>query len=428
MKKIIPITPEGSINAAYGSIIAKPINRFAPLTGDATISGLSSPPPLSLYIHIPWCVKKCPYCDFNSHESRHKNKNEEIPEKRYVAALIADLEQSVPRVYGRKIRSVFFGGGTPSLFSADSINEILSAVNMLTPLEYGAEVTLEANPGTLGANIQDTAHFTGYKAAGVNRVSLGIQSFNADYLRALGRIHDDKQAIFAAELALKTFERVNLDVMYALPNQTLEHALADAKQAVDLNPDHLSFYHLTLEPNTPFYRTPPSLLNDDLSADMQEKIEAFLAENGYEHYETSAFCKPKNNGRHNLNYWQFGDYLGIGAGAHSKLSYHDKITRETRHKHPKAFMEAAENGNAADNIWPIERADLGFEFMMNALRLTGGFDMSLFGQRTGLPWESLSTRLAEALHKQLIVQEGHLIKPTLLGQRYLNDLLALFLD
>ena len=413
MKTIIPITPEAKLHTP-----SKPINSTAPLTGDATLSGLKNPPPLSLYIHIPWCVKKCPYCDFNSHESRT-----EIPEERYVAALIADLEQSVPRVYGRKIKSVFFGGGTPSLFSAESIYEILSAVNRLTPLEYDAEVTLEANPGTV-----DIGHFAGYKDAGVNRVSLGIQSFNADYLKALGRIHDNKQAIFAAELALKTFERVNLDVMYALPNQTLEAALKDAQQAVNLNPDHLSFYHLTLEPNTPFYRTPPRLPSDDASAEMQVQIENLLAENGYAHYETSAFCKPKNEARHNLNYWQFGDYLGIGAGAHSKLSYHDKITRETRHKHPKAFVEAAESGRATDNIWQIERADLGFEFMLNALRLTAGFEKNLFQQRTGLPWEAITMRVSEASKKGLITQELNLIKPTLLGQRYLNDLLALFLD
>ena len=396
----------------------KPINTNSPILGDATLSGLKNPPPLSLYIHIPWCVKKCPYCDFNSHESRN-----EIPEKRYVAALIADLEQSVPRVYGRKIKSVFFGGGTPSLFSSESINEILSAVRMLTPLDYGAEVTLEANPGTV-----DTNHFAGYKQAGVNRVSLGIQSFNADYLKALGRIHDDKQAIQAAELALKTFERVNLDVMYALPNQNLKDALNDAQMAVKLSPDHLSFYHLTLEPNTPFHRTPPSLPSDDVSADMQERIENLLAENGYEHYETSAFCKPKSNARHNLNYWQFGDYLGIGAGAHSKLSYHDKITRETRHKSPKAFMENAENGNAVDNTWVIERADLGFEFMMNALRLTNGFEATLFQERTGLPLNLVSMRLAEASQKGLLTQNHHLIAPTLLGQRYLNNLLEVFLS
>lgn len=423
MKKIIEIKSEASFNKP-----SKPINTTAPLAGDATLSGLTNPPPLSLYIHIPWCVKKCPYCDFNSHESRAQNNGEKFPEKRYVAAIIRDLEQSVPRVYGRKIKSVFFGGGTPSLFSADSINEILSAVNMLTPLEYGAEVTLEANPGTLGAKIQDTAHFAGYKQAGVNRVSLGIQSFNADYLKALGRIHDDKQAIYAAELALKTFDRVNFDVMYALPNQTLEHALQDAKLAVDLNPDHLSFYHLTLEPNTPFYRTPPSLPDDDSSSDMQEQIENLLTKHGYEHYETSAFCKPRMQARHNLNYWQFGDYLGIGAGAHSKLSFHDKITRETRHKHPKAFMEAAEGGNAVDNMWQIEQTDLGFEFMMNALRLCNGFDIGLFQQRTGMPWEAISMRLLEASKKGFITQHQQLIKPTLQGQRYLNDLLTLFLD
>ena len=418
LKKIIPINAEASFNAP-----AKPINTSSPILGDATLSGLKNPPPLSLYIHIPWCVKKCPYCDFNSHESRA-----EIPEKRYVAALIKDLEQSVPRVYGRKIKSVFFGGGTPSLFSAESIDEILSAVRMLTPLDYGAEVTLEANPGTV-----DIAHFAGYKQAGVNRISLGIQSFNANYLKALGRIHDDKQAIAAAELALKTFERVNLDVMYGLPNQSLKDALADAQIAVSLNPDHLSFYHLTLEPNTPFHRTPPSLPSDDMSADMQEQIEVLLQENGYEHYETSAFCKPsltnKNSqARHNLNYWQFGDYLGIGAGAHSKLSYHDKITRETRHKNPKAFMENAENGNAVDNTWIIEQADLGFEFMMNALRLTQGFETKLFQERTGLPLQSISMRVAAAKNKGLIETSLNHIKPTLLGQRYLNNLLELFLN
>ncbi|WP_047540537.1 radical SAM family heme chaperone HemW [Methylotenera versatilis] len=412
MKKVIPIKADTLFNTK-----TEPINSTSPLLGQATLSGLANPPPLSLYIHIPWCVKKCPYCDFNSHESRT-----DIPEKRYVAALIADLEQSVPRIYGRKIRSVFFGGGTPSLFSAESIDEILSTVRMLTPLEYGAEITLEANPGTV-----ETSRFAGYKEAGINRISLGIQSFNADYLKALGRIHDDKQAITAAELALSTFERVNLDVMYALPNQTLEHALNDTRQAIALNPDHLSFYHLTLEPNTPFHRTPPSLPDDDLSADMQEQIEALLAEHGYEHYETSAFCKPNSHARHNMNYWQFGDYLGIGAGAHSKLSYHDKITRETRHKHPKAFMENAEASNAVDNSWLIPQADLGFEFMMNALRLTSGFETKLFQERTGKSIQSINLGIKTALEKKLIQQDLQRITPTLLGQRYLNDLLALFL-
>ena len=265
MKKVIEIKADAGFNQPPIAI-----NHVAPILGAATLSGLTNPPPLSLYIHIPWCVKKCPYCDFNSHESRHKNG--EIPEKQYVAALIQDLELSTPKIWGRKIKSVFFGGGTPSLFSAEAIAEILSAVRMLTPLEYDAEITLEANPGTA-----ETARFAGYKQAGVNRISLGIQSFNADYLKALGRIHDDKQAIIAAELALNTFERVNLDVMYGLPNQSLVYALSDVQQALSLNPDHLSFYHLTLEPNTPFHRTPPSLPDDDLSAEMQEEIEEILA-------------------------------------------------------------------------------------------------------------------------------------------------------
>jgi len=421
LKKVIPIKAD-----ALFSTKIEPINTTSPILGQPTVSGLTNPPPLSLYIHIPWCVKKCPYCDFNSHESRHKDG--EIPEKRYVAALIADLEQSVPRVYGRKIRSVFFGGGTPSLFSPESIDEILSAVRMLTPLEYDAEITLEANPGTM-----ETARFAVYKQAGVNRISLGIQSFNADYLKALGRIHDDKQAIAAAESALSTFDRVNLDVMYALPSQTLAHALQDVRQAIALNPDHLSFYHLTLEPNTPFHRTPPSLPDDDLSADMQEHIETLLAEHGYEHYETSAFCKATTlhnsaYARHNLNYWQFGDYLGIGAGAHSKLSYHDKITRETRHKHPKSFMENAETGNAVDKEWLIPQADLGFEFMMNALRLTGGFETKLFQERTGQSINTIRSGLQAAVEKKLITQDLQKIAPTLLGQRYLNDLLELFLN
>lgn len=406
---MIPIIPISDLST---------MNSQAPVTGGHTLSGLKHSPPLSLYIHIPWCVKKCPYCDFNSHENRS-----EIPEKRYVQALIADLEQSVPRVYGRKIKSVFFGGGTPSLFSAESIHEILNAVNMLTPLEFEAEVTLEANPGTV-----DTAHFEGYKQAGVNRVSLGIQSFNNAYLKSLGRIHDAQQAILAAELALKTFDHVNLDVMYGLPNQTLSDALQDAQQALALNPDHLSFYHLTLEPNTAFYRTPPSLPSDDTSSEMQESIEHLLAENGYLHYETSAFCKPKSQARHNINYWSFGDYLGIGAGAHSKLSYHDKITRETRHKHPKAFMDNAEAGSAVDNTWHIAQKDLGFEFMMNTLRLTEGFSPDLFQERTGLPLITVAKLLAEASNKGLMTQDTSSIKPTLLGQRYLNDLLTIFLE
>lgn len=398
----------------------KPINTVAPLAGDDTLSGLKNPPPLSLYIHIPWCVKKCPYCDFNSHESR--NENGVIPEAAYVEALIADLELATPKVWGRKIKSVFFGGGTPSLFSAASIDRILSHVRMLTPLELDAEVTLEANPGTV-----DAANFIGYKQAGVNRLSLGIQSFNSDYLKALGRIHDSEQAFSAVELALNTFEQVNCDIMYGLPKQTLADAMRDAEIAVKLSPAHLSFYHLTLEPNTPFYRTPPSLPDDDTSSDMQLEIEALLAQNGYEHYETSAFAKKGKQAKHNLNYWQFGDYLGIGAGAHSKLSYHDKITREVRPKHPKAYMQQALAGKAVEREWLISQDELGFEFMMNALRLINGVPVDLFQQRTGLNINKLEIAIKKAQSKSLLLLENGNMQPTLLGQRFLNELLELFL-
>lgn len=401
---MIPIYPANSLSDA-------------PLQGDVTLSGLTNPPPLSLYIHIPWCVRKCPYCDFNSHEAR-----QEIPEAAYVDALIADLEQATPLVWGRKIRSVFFGGGTPSIFSAESIDKILSHVRMLTPLEYGAEVTLEANPGTV-----DIANFKGYRDAGVNRVSLGIQSFQPQYLKALGRIHDREQALAAAELALNTFEKVNLDVMYALPEQSLEDALQDAETACQIKPAHLSFYHLTLEPNTPFHRTPPSLPDDDTSATMQEEIEKILAANGYQHYETSAFAQPGQQCQHNLNYWTFGDYLGIGAGAHSKLSFHDRIIRQSRHKHPKRYLEAITMGQVVDSEWQIGREDLAFEFMMNALRLVDGVEAGLFQQRTGLPLWAIQAQLLEAQQRELLVQESGMIAPTLKGQRFLNELLGMFL-
>ncbi len=257
---------------------------------------------------------------------------------------------------------------------------------------------------------------------------MGIQSFNADYLKAIGRIHDDKQALLAAELALTTFERVNFDVMYALPQQTLAHALQDAKQAIALGPDHLSFYHLTLEPNTPFHRTPPSLPDDDTSSDMQIAIETLLAQHDYEHYETSAFAKPGKQARHNLNYWQFGDYLGIGAGAHSKLSFHNKITRETRAKHPKAYMEQASQGKAVERVLEVSPDELGFEFMMNALRLTDGVPLSLFQQRTGQPLSTVEATIKKAQSKGLLTITQDRLQPTLLGQRFLNELLALFLN
>lgn len=406
---MIPIIPTESLQSH---------NLQAPLQGGITLSGLKNPPPLSLYIHIPWCVRKCPYCDFNSHESK-----QEIPEAEYVQALIGDLEQATPLIWGRKIHSIFFGGGTPSLFSARAIDQILSSVRALTPLEYDAEITLEANPGTV-----DSANFLGYREAGVNRVSLGIQSFNDRYLKTLGRIHNSKQALTSIELALKTFERVNLDVIYALPDQSLEDAIQDAKTACALNPAHLSFYHLTLEPNTPFHRTPPSLPDDDLSASMQENIEETLADHGYENYETSAFAQTGKQCKHNLNYWTFGDYLGIGAGAHSKLSFHERIIRQMRHKHPKRYMENAENGTAVDQEWQIAQKDLSFEFMMNAMRLTDGVPLDLFQQRTGLPFLTLQRSIKEAQVKGLLLVSDEKMQPTQLGKRFLNELLTIFLD
>lgn len=402
---MIPIYPVNSLSAA-------------PLQGEVTLSGLSNPPPLSLYIHIPWCVRKCPYCDFNSHEAK-----QDIPEAAYVDALIQDLEQATPLIWGRKIHSVFFGGGTPSLFSGESIDKILSHVRMLTPLEYGAEITLEANPGTV-----DIAHFREYKDAGINRVSLGIQSFDDRYLKALGRIHDTEQAIQAAQLAIATFERVNLDLMYALPEQRLEDALHDAEMACQLKPAHLSFYHLTLEPNTAFHRTPPSLPDDDTSATMQEEIEKILAQQGYVNYETSAFAQPGMQCKHNLNYWTFGDYLGIGAGAHSKLSFHDKLIRQSRHKHPKRYMEFSPQGKAVDQEWRIEKDALSFEFMMNALRLHDGFATDLFQQRTGLPLITIRDTLLAAVQQGLLEHQEDRIRPTLKGRRFLNNLLEMFLN
>lgn len=388
---------------------------MAEITLPGTLTAL---PPLSLYIHIPWCVRKCPYCDFNSHEARNA-----IPEREYVDALILDLEQALPLIWGRKIVSIFFGGGTPSIFSPEAIDRILSAVRARVPLVYEAEITLEANPGTV-----DEARFAGFRDAGVNRLSLGIQSFNGRHLAALGRIHDTAQARSAAEIASHTFERVNLDLMYALPQQTLEEALADVNTAIALGPTHLSCYHLTLEPNTPFYRTPPSLPDDDASAAMQEAIEALLADRGYLHYETSAFAKPGRQCRHNLNYWLFGDYLGIGAGAHSKLSFRDRILRQSRTRHPGAYLQKTLIGEQVEREQQLTRTDLGFEFMMNALRLTEGFETALFVERTGLPLATQEKALALAEEKGLLTRSPTNIAPTLRGQRFLNELLQLFLD
>ena len=374
-------------------------------------------PPLSLYIHIPWCVRKCPYCDFNSHEARGV-----VPEKEYVAALIRDLEMALPLIWGRKVYTVFFGGGTPSLLSGESVAEILRNVRMLLPLDLGAEITLEANPGTVEA-----ARFAAYREAGVNRLSMGIQSFNDTHLQALGRIHSADEARRAIAIAQQHFDNLNLDLMYALPKQTLDEALQDVRTALAFAPQHLSCYHLTLEPNTLFYRNPPPLPDDDTSSDMQQRIEELLAAAGYQHYETSAFAQPNRRAKHNLNYWKFGDYLGIGAGAHSKLSFPDKIIRQARYKQPQAYMQQVGKGAPIQTENEVNREELGFEFMMNALRLNEGFDSVLFNERTSLPLLSIQRELAEAETRGLLFRDHQRIAPTKLGQRFLNDLLEIFL-
>jgi oxygen-independent coproporphyrinogen-3 oxidase len=374
-------------------------------------------PPLSLYIHIPWCVRKCPYCDFNSHEIRGK-----IPETNYVDALIADLEAALPLIWGRKIYTVFFGGGTPSVFSAASIERILAAVRARVPLGVDAEITLEANPGTVEAE-----KFQGFREAGVNRLSLGIQSFDPRHLKALGRIHDDNEARTAIEIARENFQNFNLDLMYGLPQQNVDETLADLETALSFAPPHLSVYHLTIEPNTYFFRHPPALPDDDNTAQMQEAIEQKLATVGYKHYETSAFAQPGAQCRHNLNYWTFGDYLGIGAGAHSKLSLPGRILRQARHKQPKQYLESAGAGNAIQEQHDVTVSEIGFEFMMNALRLSGGFPVVLFEERAGLPLTAVLKPLEEAERRGLIERDHQRIAPTALGRRFLNDLLQIFL-
>ena len=385
--------------------------------GGGAPAGLASPPPLSLYIHFPWCVRKCPYCDFNSHEAR-----EGIPEARYLAALIADLEQSLPLVWGRPVTSVFIGGGTPSLLSPESVDALHAAVRARLTLLPEAEVTLEANPGTAEAG-----RFAGYRAAGVNRLSIGVQSFNPRHLAALGRIHDADEARHAVELALKHFDNANLDLMYALPGQTLEEARADIAAAAAFGTPHLSAYHLTLEPNTAFHRAPPPLPDADLAAQMQDAVEETLAARGYGHYETSAFARKGAECRHNLNYWLFGDYLGIGAGAHGKISSHEGVRRTMKHKHPQAYLEGAERGDAVQEAHAVAAADLPFEFMMNALRLTRGFPPRLFAERTGLALEAIRPQLDVAAARGLLVETAEIVVPTDHGRRFLNDLLQLFL-
>jgi len=380
-------------------------------------SGLTALPPLALYIHFPWCVRKCPYCDFNSHAVK-----EGIPENAYIDALIADLESNLPQVWGRSVSSIFMGGGTPSLFSAASMDRLLEAIRARVKLNPDAEITLEANPGTF-----EIEKFAGYAQAGINRLSIGIQSFNTEHLTALGRIHNRDEALRAIEIAAKHFDNYNLDIMYALPKQTLLEAEADIDQAIACGSTHLSAYHLTLEPNTLFHRYPPALPDDDLAADMQEMIEAKLAAAGFNHYETSAFAKSGRRSQHNLNYWQFGDYLGIGAGAHGKISFHDKIIRQARFKQPSEYLAKMAAGSAIQTEEIIEKSALPFEFMLNTLRLTGGFPIALFTERTGLPMTKIIHEIERACAEGLLERDLHHVKPTLKGQRFLNVLMERFL-
>ncbi len=381
---------------------------------------LTTLPPLSLYIHIPWCVKKCPYCDFNSHKSP-----EVLPENDYIDALIRDLEQEVPNIWGRTIKTVFIGGGTPSLFSAKAYDRLFSSLRALLPISHNAEITLEANPGTF-----EQERFADYLSLGINRLSIGIQSFNNDSLQALGRIHDGQQAIRAVETAQKVgFENFNLDLMFGLPHQTEKTAREDIETALALEPAHLSYYQLTIEPNTLFHKQPPTLPDDDPIFDWQIDSQHRLSKAGYTQYEVSAYAKNKRQCQHNVNYWQFGDYLGIGAGAHGKISDAAKqsITRRSKQKQPQAYIDLAGTEASILTNEIITTRDIGFEFMLNALRLTDGFPTPLFYQHVGLPISHIDKALQKAEQQELVTWDIHRICPTEKGQRYLNSLIELFL-
>lgn len=382
---------------------------------------LAALPPLTLYVHVPWCVRKCPYCDFNSHE--HPAGASALPEAAYLEALRVDLEAALPSVWGRRVSAVFFGGGTPSLLSAQALDAILAMVRALLPLEADAEVTLEANPGAVEAG-----KFREFRALGINRLSVGVQSFDDASLAAIGRIHDARQARHALDEARASFENINLDLMYALPHQSLAQANSDLREALAFHPAHLSLYHLTIESNTVFAKYPPALPDEDESAQMQEALQRVLDRAGLVQYEVSAYARANRRCRHNLNYWNFGDYLGIGPGAHSKLSFAERVVRQARHRQPGVYLERAARGEplVADEH-EVSAADLAFEFMLNGLRLVEGFPVARFAERTGLPLEAVRAPLERAERDQLIERDALTIRPTALGLRFLNDLQALFL-
>ncbi|WP_180125467.1 radical SAM family heme chaperone HemW [Rhodoferax sp. BLA1] len=379
---------------------------------------LGSLPPLSLYVHLPWCLKKCPYCDFNSHEQRAAD----LPEQDYLNALMADLEAALPLIWGRSVQTVFIGGGTPSLFSPQAIDQLIAGIRARLRLAADAEITLEANPGTF-----EKDRFKAFRAAGVTRLSVGVQSFNDSYLSILGRVHNRAQALAALEEAALNFDTFNLDLMYALPGQTLDDLRTDVATALSFAPPHLSIYHLTIEPNTFFAKHPPAAVDDDLAADMLDLISELTGPAGLQRYEVSAYARPGHRCAHNLNYWQFGDYLGIGAGAHSKLSFAHRVLRQVRLRDPARYMAQALAGSAIAQENEVKRAELPFEFMLNALRLADGFALPLFAERTGLPLNAITAALQEAQARGLMDSDLAHARPTTRGFDFLNDLQALFL-
>ncbi len=378
-------------------------------------TGVHELPPLSLYVHIPWCVRKCPYCDFNSHESRH------IPEPEYVQALLADLALDQPLAQRRPLKSIFFGGGTPSLFSARAIHDILAGIEQQVRFSADCEITLEANPGTT-----ECTDLKGFRAAGVNRLSFGVQSFNDLHLQQLGRIHDSRQALTAIRQARQAgFTNINLDLMHGLPGQSLTDAMADLQQAIELAPEHLSWYQLTIEPNTAFYKRPPTLPPDETLADIQDAGHAHLEQQGFGRYEISAYSQPGREARHNINYWEFGDYLAIGAGAHGKITTPaGRVLRYQKTRRPEAYLAANEPFNAAEHL--VDDEQLPVEFMMNALRLVRGVPRFMFSFRTGLPDCTLEKPLARLRDRGLMVAGTERLQTTELGLRFLNDVLAEF--
>jgi oxygen-independent coproporphyrinogen-3 oxidase len=406
---------------------------------------LTALPPLALYLHLPWCIRKCPYCDFNSHELRadgarpmqwlasqdagspppaaHVEAPSTLPEQRYIDALVADLDAALPLIWGRMVHSIFIGGGTPSLFSPAAIDRLLGDVRARLRLEADCEITLEANPGTF-----EKDRFRGYRAAGVTRLSVGVQSFDDAHLKALGRVHDRTQALAAVEEAADAFDTFNLDLMYALPGQSVAQLDQDLATALALAPPHLSVYHLTIEPNTYFAKFPPALPEDDIAYEMLDRITEATGKVGMSRYEVSAYAKPGHACRHNMNYWQFGDYLGLGAGAHSKLSFAHRVVRQVRYREPAMYMERALAGEALSQDEDIRRSDLPFEFMLNALRLRDGFTLQDFVERTGLALSTIARKLDQAESKGLITRDAGRVRPTERGFDFLNDLQALFLS